>query len=93
VTAVARTLYEGFPFVYYAPASTSQNVVLFGTRARQPDTSIAFQKRANNLIRSRTVQLPTFPARLSALRAAPPPTEFGVPALTDDHAPVESLAR
>jgi spermidine synthase len=92
VAALIRTLYEVFPVVYYAPATTSQNVVLFACRSPRIMTGPHLRARASALVRQRSVTLPTFLQRMTALRQVPVPPER-TQVLTDDHAPVESLAK
>ena len=92
VGALARTLYEVFPVVYYAPAASSKNVVLLACQTPEIMTGPQLQARASELIRRRVITLPTFYQRMNALGQVPfPPNR--APILTDDHAPVESLAR
>jgi hypothetical protein len=49
------------------------------------------QTRASALIRQRIITMPTFYQRMNALGQVPIPPNRA-PVLTDDHAPVESLA-
>jgi spermidine synthase len=93
VGALARTLLEVFPWVYYAPASDSLNVVLFATLAPEPKTAADQHLRALRLMRSEVVRLPEFRRHVVALRRVPRPDGIQAPVLTDDYAPVESLSR
>lgn len=93
VGALARTMLEAFPYVYYAPASDSLNVVLFATRAAEPKTAADQHLRALRLLRAETVSLPAFRRHVIALRRVPRPDGILAPVLTDDFAPVESLTR
>ena len=93
VGALARTMLEVFPCVYYAPASDSLNVVLFATRAQDPKSAADQHLRALRLIRNQTVALPGFRRHVVALRRVPGHEGIQAPILTDDYAPVESLTR
>ncbi len=93
--SVYRTMKEVFPQVYFFPAQQSLNVVLVGVKAADksapPPAPMVLQQRANALIQSKRIQLPTFRARLSALRTEPPPNFRHCQVLTDDYAPVDGL--
>ena len=93
VGALARTMLEVFPYVYFAPASDSLNVVLFATRAPDPRSAADQHLRALRLIREQKVTLPGFRRHVIALRRVPRPDGIQAPVLTDDFAPVESLTR
>jgi spermidine synthase len=93
LAALIRTLQEVYPQVYLFPATESQNVVLLATRTPRRLAAAELQQRANQLMRQRRVTPPGFMARLQALQSQHPPTVATAPILTDDRAPVESLAR
>jgi hypothetical protein len=93
VGALARTMLEVFPYVYYAPASDSLNVVLFATRAADPKSAADQHLRALRLIRNQTVALPGFRRHVDRPAPRAGPDGIQAPVLTDDYAPVESLSR
>lgn len=89
--AVYRTLRSVFPHVYAFPARESLNVVLIGTRSPTPSRLPELRQRAGELVRTGRVSLPTFLARVQAVRFDPPPSAARAPVLTDDFAPVDRL--
>jgi spermidine synthase len=92
VGAVYRTLNTVFPQVYLFACKTSQNIVLIATRARFRAELNGLRQRANWLVQSGRVTLPTFRERLDSLQLWPPSNLASCPILTDDFAPVEGLA-
>ncbi len=91
IGAMYRTLSEVFPRVYMFPAVESQNVVFVATKSAEPFTFTRAAQEAQQLIRSRTITLPTFSMRVKSFMRQPPPTVSTSPLLTDDYAPVDSL--
>jgi spermidine synthase len=89
--ATYRTMKEVFPQVYLFPAKDSLNVVLVGTRSERMLTTQEARQLAGGLKSTRKVTLPTFAARVSALRTDAPRTAARSPILTDDFAPVDGL--
>src|SRR5256884_4667164 len=65
--SIYKTMKEVFPQVYFFPAQQSLNVVLVGVKAADksaaPPAPMVLQQRANALIQSKRIQLPTFRAR------------------------------
>jgi len=91
VGALYRTMNDVFPRVYLFPAKESQNVVLLATVSAERFDAGRLQREAATLLRSGTIKLPTFSARLTSFMNNPPPASAQSPVLTDDHAPIESL--
>jgi len=91
VGALFRTMRQVFPQVYVFPARESQNVVIIATRSGAAFDAARVQREATALVRSGSMKLPTFWARVQSFMAAPPPSAFRSPVLTDDQAAVESL--
>jgi spermidine synthase len=89
--ATFRTMKTVFPQVYLFPARDSMNVVLVATMSDQKVTELELRQRADALVTSRKVTLPTFRARAAAFRTQPPRTAARSPVLTDDFAPVDGL--
>jgi spermidine synthase len=92
VGALYRTLKAVFPQAYLFPATSSLNVVLLATRAKVLPDINGLRQRADLLVQSRRVTLPTFRERLERLRLTPPASAADSPVLTDDYAPVEGLS-
>jgi spermidine synthase len=93
VGGIHRTMKEVFPQVYLFPARSSMNVVLVGTKNSQPYTPERFRQEGAELARENVLRLPTVSTRLRAFSNVAPRTAASSPVLTDDRAPVESLAR
>lgn len=91
--ALYRTINSVFPQVYLFPANDSLNVVLIATRAKEKLTPAMALQIGADLVRKRVVTMPTFQARVRALRTEPPPSFQRSPILTDDFAPVDGLLR
>jgi spermidine synthase len=89
--SVYQTMKAVFPQVYLFPARESLNVVIIATKSGQRIDLTALQQRAGALTRTGRVTLPTFHARLQALRAEPPPNYQRCQVLTDDYAPTDGL--
>jgi spermidine synthase len=92
VGALYRTLRAVFPQVYCFPAKSSQNIVLLGTKAAGRAELTGLRQRADLLIRSQRIKLPSFRERLEGFQTLPPAKANQSPILTDDFAPVEGLA-
>ncbi|HHY86689.1 MAG TPA: fused MFS/spermidine synthase [Verrucomicrobia bacterium] len=93
IGAIYRTMKEVFPQVYLFPARTSMNVVLVGTRSAEPYDAERVQQVGMELARKGVLTLPTISTRLRAFSNVAPRAARSSPVLTDDRAPVESLAR
>jgi spermidine synthase len=91
VAALFKTMKEVFPQVYFFPAEESQNVVFIATKDQVPVTWSQVQQEGNARIRSGTVTLPTFAARMKNFVNRPPPSAATSKILTDDYSPIESL--
>lgn len=91
VGSIYKTMDSVFPNVYLFPAKGSQNIVLIGTMARQRLTTSQLQHRADELVRTGRVTLPTFRTRVRAVSLRAPPSFQQARVLTDDFAPVESM--
>jgi spermidine synthase len=89
--AVYKTMKSVFPEVYLFPASSSQNVVLIGTKSPVPLSMVQARQRAGELVRSGQVKLPTFQTRAQALRWQGGPGFYRSRVLTDDYAPIDGL--
>jgi spermidine synthase len=92
VGAVYQTMKSVFPQVYIFPARSSQNIVFVATMDRQKLEVGTLRQRAQQLVASRFIKLPSFRERLESFRGEPPPNAARCPVLTDDYAPVEGLA-
>ncbi|HEY9171947.1 MAG TPA: fused MFS/spermidine synthase [Verrucomicrobiae bacterium] len=86
-----KTLKAVFPQVYLFPASTSQNVVLIAVKSDQRPNAASLRQRADALVQSGRIKLPTFRTRLQALRLEPPASFKQSKVLTDDFAPVDGM--
>ncbi len=86
-----KTMKGVFPQMYLFPASASQNVVLVGVKSGERLDATRLRQRADGLIRSGQVKLPTFRTRLQALRLEPPASFKQSQTLTDDFAPVDGM--
>lgn len=93
VGSVYRTLKHSFPQVYMFQAGSGMNVVFVATRASAPMDYTRFQEAGTASLRSGIVWAPGFTLRLRAFQAGPPRSAATSYILTDDYAPVESLAR
>jgi spermidine synthase len=93
VGAIYRTLKTSFPHVYMFPAIGSRNVVLIATKSAVPVTLPQLEHRADALIQSKRITLPTFKLRLRRFRQGPPASAANSTVLTDDFAPVDGLLR
>jgi spermidine synthase len=92
IGALYRTLKEVFPQVYLFPVPVeSQNVVMIATKSPERYDADRMAQRADFLVRSGIVTLPTFSLRLKSFWDGVPPTAATSPVLTDDYAPIESL--
>src|ERR1051326_8250814 len=89
--SVYKTMKEVFPQVYFFPAQETLNVVVVGVKSKEKLSPTALQQRANALLLSKRIRLPTFRARLMALRTEPPLNFQRCQVLTDDYAPVDGL--
>ena len=89
--SVYKTMKEVFPQVYFFPAQETLNVVVVGVKSSEKLSPTALQQRANVLLQSQRIKLPTFRARLMSLRTDPPLNFQQCQVLTDDYAPVDGL--
>jgi len=92
IGAIYQTLKSVFPQVYLCPAHGSKTIVLVATMASVRAEIGPLRQRAQRLVDSKRVALPTLRQRLERFRDQPPPTAAQSPVLTDDYAPVEGLA-
>ncbi len=93
VGAIYKTLKTSFPHVYMFPAIGSRNVVLLATKSEVPVTLSQLEHRADAMIQSKRIKLPTFKLRLRRFRENPPASAARSRILTDDFAPVDGLLR
>ncbi len=91
--AMVRTLKTSFPQIYLFPAISSRNVVLIATQSSQAATQVQLERKADELIESKRVTLPTFKTRLESLRLDPPASAANSRIMTDDFAPVDGLLK
>lgn len=85
-----RTVSSVFGGVYLAPARRSKNIVFFCTAGEAPSASTL---RSNGAaVDKKYGKLPTSVAWVASQLVAQPPDTRGLPVLTDDYAPVESLS-
>jgi spermidine synthase len=89
--SVYKTMKSVFPQVYLFPASGSQNVVLIATKSSVPLSMVQARQRAEELVRSGQVTLPTFRTRFQAMRWQPGAGFYRSRVLTDDYAPLDGL--
>lgn len=92
VGAIYRTMKEVFPQVYTFPAHANANVVLIGTKSREPFNPARVRREAAALLRSGVSMPPTFAERSRSFRSTAPPAAANSPVLTDEYAPVEQLS-
>jgi spermidine synthase len=92
VGAIYKTMNAVFPQVYVFPADTSYNVVLVATKEAARTELPVLRARAQDMVKSKLIQLPNFTTRLDRMRPAAPTSAARSPVLTDDYAPVEGLA-
>jgi len=90
--SVYRTLSDVFPQVYLFPARDTMNVVVVATKSSRRMDVNSLRQRAQALVQNRTVTLPTFTTRAGAVATSVPAGFSRCPILTDDFAPVDSLA-
>jgi spermidine synthase len=93
VGAIYKTLKTSFPHVYMFPAMGSRNVVLLATKSTVPLTLSQLEYKADALVQSKRIKLPTFKLRLRRFRQGPPASAAKSRILTDDFAPVDGLLR
>jgi len=89
--SVYRTMKAVFPHVYIFPARETLNVVMIATKSGQPLDLPRLQHRADTLITTGRVTVPTLRTRLQAFRVEPPPNYQRCQVLTDDYAPTDGL--
>src|SRR5206468_12142676 len=89
--SIYKTLKEVFPQVYLFPAQETLNVVVLGVKSSEKLAPVALQQRANALLQSKRIKMPTFRARLMSMRTEPPLNFQRCQGLTDDYAPVAGL--
>jgi spermidine synthase len=93
VGAMVRTLKTSFPHVALFPAVSSRNVVLVATQSAEAMTASQLERKADELIESKRVTLPTFKTRLESLRLDPPASAANSRIMTDDFSPVDGLLK
>jgi spermidine synthase len=93
VGAMYQTLKTSFPQVYLFPAESSRNVVLIATLAAEPMTAVQLERKADELIESKRMTLPTLKTRLESFRLGPPASAARSRVMTDDFAPVDGLLK
>ncbi len=89
--SIYKTMKEVFPQVYLFPAQETLNVVVVGVKSSEKLTPVTLQQRANALMLSKRIKLPSFRARLMSMRTEPPLNFQRCQVLTDDYAPVDGL--
>ena len=89
--SVYKTMKEVFPQVFLFPARETSNVVVVGVKSPDKLSPVALQQRANTLMSSQRIKLPSFRARLMSMRPEPPLNFQRCQVLTDDYAPVDGL--
>ena len=89
--AMYKTMKSVFPNVYVFPATSSQNVVLIGTRDPVRINMVQVRQRTQSLVESGKVKLPDFEKRTRMLRLQTPSGTFQARVLTDDYAPIDGL--
>ena len=89
--SIYRTMKSVFPQVYFFPAQSSLNVVVIGVKSGQRLDKTTLQQRAETLVQTGCVKLPTFRTRVETFRAEPPANFDRCQVLTDDYAPTDGL--
>lgn len=89
--SIYQTLTRVFPQVHMFPAKSSLNVVVIAVNSDRKLSQAELKQRAEGLIRSGRIRLPTFRERLAVMRSDPPPAFKQCRVLTDDFAPVERM--
>ena len=89
--SIYKTMKEVFPQIYLFPAQETLNVVVVGVKSSEKLTPVTLQQRANALMLSKRIKLPSFRARLMSMRTEPPLNFQRCHVLTDDYAPVDGL--
>jgi spermidine synthase len=91
--AIYRTMKSVFPQVYLFPATDSLNVVLMATESKEKLTPAMAVDKASELQHAGLITMPSYLARVRAIRTEPPPSFLNSPILTDDFAPIDGLLR
>jgi spermidine synthase len=89
--SIYKTMKSVFPQVYFFPAQSSLNVVVIGLKSGQRLDKTTLQQRAETLMQTGRVKLPTFRTRVESFRAEPPANFDRCQVLTDDYAPTDGL--
>lgn len=89
--SIYKTMKEIFPQVYLFPAQETMNIVVVGVKSSERLNPVTLQQRASALMLNKRIQLPSFRARLAAMRTEPPLNFKHCQVLTDDYAPVDGL--
>ena len=89
--SIYKTMKSVFPQVYLFPAQDTLNIVVVGVKSGDLLSPVALQQRANALMLSKRIKLPSFRARLMSMRPDPPLNFQRCQVLTDDYAPVDGL--
>jgi spermidine synthase len=85
-----RTVSSVFGGVYLAPARRSRNIVFFCTAGEAP--SVSTLRSSGAAVDQKYGKLPTSVAWVASQLVAQQPNTRGLPVLTDDYAPVETLS-
>lgn len=88
--AIYKTLSYRFGPVYYIPAISSMNVVLFGLKTEKYPSVQDLLKRAMEKAKTQPVVVTDYLAMVGRVQTVVLPTD-DVPVLTDEYAPVETL--
>ena len=88
--AIYKTLAYRFGTVYYIPAISSMNVVLFGLKTERYPSVQDLLKRAMEKAKTQSEVVPEYLAMVGRVQTVVLPTD-DVPLLTDEYAPIETL--
>jgi hypothetical protein len=89
--SIYKTMKAVFPQVYLFPAQETLNVVVVGVKSTEKLSALTLQQRANALVASKRITLPSFRTRLMSIRSEPPLNFQRCQVLPDDYAPVDGL--
>jgi hypothetical protein len=80
-----------FPQVYWFAAENSMNVVLLGTKTREPLTLAELRQKYEAQRKRQVLMPPSMAVRVNAFRTNAPPAAARAPLLTDKYVPPTAL--
>jgi spermidine synthase len=91
VGSLYRTMKSVFPQVYWFAAENSMNVVLLGTKTREPLTLAELRQKYEAQRKRQVLMPPSMAVRVNAFRTNAPPAAARAPLLTDKYVPPTAL--